>query len=301
MKTHKIIYTLVAVFLYVFVASCDDHMLEPDKSIESAISGLNKVETKALPVVPGHYADMGLVEENVASGLTIHYKRARQVDGVTVYPDGTINRENPQIYTLVPLWNDVILHNGEFYTVFSTRCATEWWVFPFLMVHYNSFDIHQHFKQVYAAYERAKGREAGGLRYLMKLHMREVASEGTYLNHHMLATSEITQDTRETYFYTLTADTLELVARTEFPDGDICLNKFDYTVDTTFDVHSADGVFANSEEFMEYLLVEFEKTFGESCEGIAISDLRKEWAEFLELTRTSLENLHRAYPTNYIE
>lgn len=268
MKIKDIYLIVVIAIIGTWVASCSDHYALDRVRVE-ATDIAAKLDSAALPVHPNHFADMSFLAETAERELSITYRCTRQDYGVSIDSNGTIDTECPKIYGhgfSAP--GRIIIDKGIVYEPIYPRYTPEYMVLYEFQIPFNT---------VLEAYASSKGKSIRDFKFYQKIHLSDEANNpGPYMHSHYFGCNAIDGHGKSPYyFYTLAADTLEVIARFEHGDGSSStLQRYDYTVAEPIDISEADGIFEAETEMQEYLLNEFERTFGERYGDILISDLR---------------------------
>ncbi len=266
---------LIVLLFSLMAASCSDHYADDKVSAEAADISV-KLDSAALPVHPNHFADMSFLAETAEHNLTIHYRYKRQDHGISISANGAIDTICPKIYgdlIMGGLPGLIMVDAGKVYENKSPLHGPVK-IFPEFQVPFNT---------VLREYASSKGKSIAN--FYIEMHLTDgMGGTGPYLHSHFFGFDECNFSGRtNTYLYTFAADTLEAVFRTYWPhDGHITLQRYDYSVMEPKNCPVPDGVFASEADMEEYLLDEFERTFGERCGDILISDLRRLWTQYKE-------------------
>lgn len=278
------------VIVCAIVTSCSDHYAV-DKVMTDAADITEALDSAALPVNPNHFDDMSFLAESARHNLTVHYRLKRQDYGISIEPNGAIDTVNPFIAGSSATTGHIIIDRGVMYMR----------VIPYQHRGFVGLvpGFEGPFNTVMEAYAASKGKETFDFNFYQTVHLTNGdKTVGPYMHTHYFGFNhcEVTSISSE-YIYTLAADTLQLVERWNFPDGTSALLRYDFSAAEPINLSDVDFVFDADTELMDYLLDEFERTFGESCEGILISELRDMWTRQKERIQEVLARMEEANAT----
>lgn len=223
----------------------------------------------SLTVDPQQVASMSFLTQTVEQNLSVHYEWQRQDYGITISPTGEIDTECPEIPVFILPFRDIVINRGRVYQRKSPSYTRVPMTFPEYEVQFN---------RVWDAYATSRRRQGYLFKYYIEIHLSdETGGIGPYIH----IKPEYT-GTSDIYFYNLSADKIEIIDRVHWSNGNITLQRHDFEVAEPVNLDGVDGVFISENEFREYLFDEFERTFGERCGDILLSDLRDLWTQYKE-------------------